>query len=119
MDAGERFGLAVREIGERDLDALAELLRRVFADRFLGYMGRRFLRLYYAEFIGRERNRGYVAFLGGKPVGFAVGTTELDGFYRRFFLRRPISISALGCFRLFIASRKFLVCEFPLSRPVT
>ena len=104
LPAEDRFGLEVREIGVGDLDALAELHRRVFADRFLGYMGRRFLRFYYAEFIGRERNRGYVALQGGKPVGFAVGTAELDGFYQRFFRRRPVSMSLLAIWR-FVVSR--------------
>ncbi len=104
MDKEERFELEVREIQAGDLDALTELHRRVFADRFLSYMGRRFLRLYYAEFIGRELNRGCVALQGGKPVGFAVGTAELDGFYRRFFFRHPVSISLLAVWR-FVVSR--------------
>jgi ribosomal protein S18 acetylase RimI-like enzyme len=93
----------IREILEADLALLARLHVRVFADRFLGYMGERFLRRYYSEFIGREGNHGFVALEGDEPVGFVVGTENLDALYGRFFRRSPITISLLAAWRFIVS----------------
>ena len=98
----------VRPVLRDDIPALARLHREIFGERFLGYMGEPFLRLYHGEFAGIEGNAGFVALVQGSPVGFVVGTVDVDQFYAPFFRRHPFPLAALGLWRLLVsrAARK-------------
>jgi ribosomal protein S18 acetylase RimI-like enzyme len=83
----------IRLLERRDLRAAAELHQRVFADYFLGHMGRRFLELFYAEFVGNPGNYGFVAIREHRLVGTVIGSVDLDRFFHDFYRRRFLSLA--------------------------
>ena len=103
LRSNENESLVIRHMSREDVPALARLHIEIFGERFLGYMGERFLRLYHGEFVGIEGNPGFVALEDGSPIGFVVGTVDVDSFYGPFFRRHPFSLAAQGIWRLLVS----------------
>ena len=75
----------VRSMRADDIAEVAMLHRLVFPDYFLSHMGQRFVERFYAEFVDRGTNYGFVAISDGELVGAVVGTVDSGGFYNRFY----------------------------------
>jgi ribosomal protein S18 acetylase RimI-like enzyme/ubiquinone/menaquinone biosynthesis C-methylase UbiE len=82
----------VAPMSSHDVDAVVCLHQQVFPEYFLSSLGCRFLRHYYAEFLGRDDAFGFVANVDGRTVGFVVGVLDAAAFYRRFYKRRFASL---------------------------
>jgi ribosomal protein S18 acetylase RimI-like enzyme len=80
-------------MGSEDIAAAASLHRRVFPDYFLTHMGQRFLERFYADFVGRRVNYGFVAVSRGRVVGSVVGTVDSGSFFDRFYRRHFPSLA--------------------------
>jgi ribosomal protein S18 acetylase RimI-like enzyme len=87
--------LVYRPLRTADLGAAAALHRAVFSDHFLGHMDRRFLELFYGEFVAGPGELGWVAERDGRLVGATIGTTDAPGMYARFYRRHLPRLAAL------------------------
>ena len=70
------------------LDAIVEIHLLAFKSFFLESLGKRFLKELYCGFISDPSGVCLVAVDGTVVVGFAAGTTQPDGFFRRLLRRR-------------------------------
>lgn len=93
-------------VSARDLTALHTALLR---ESPVVLLGQRFMEQFYYTTLVREGVlRGAVAYVGGAPAGFIVGTIESAGFMRRALRRHPlrlagiIGVSVLGDPRRFV-----------------
>lgn len=78
-------------------DALAGLHLEAFPGFFLTSLGRRFLRLLYAGFMSAPEAICLVAEDNGDTLGFAAGTVNPAGFFRRLLRQRALAF-ALAAF---------------------
>lgn len=70
------------------LDAIVQIHLAAFEGFFLESMGEQFLKELYHGFLVEPSGLCLVAIDGKDVVGFAAGTTEPEGFFRRLFRRR-------------------------------
>lgn len=85
----DRLDITIDYLRPDDLAEIAILYEKSFSNHFLGHMGRRFLKLFCAQFVNSSTNFGYVAKCNDKLVGFLLGTINrapFHQFYRQNFL---------------------------------
>jgi len=70
-----------------DVESVTYIHLSSFAGFFLSFMGLHFLREFYKTILLDESGIALVSAQAGGISGFAVGTTEPDGFYKRTILR--------------------------------
>lgn len=82
-------GVAVRPMAKTDVDLVVATHLSAMPDFFLTTLGGGFLRMYYGALIDDPTAIACVA-VGdsGAVAGFAVGSTNPSGFYRRLLVRR-------------------------------
>ncbi len=77
----------IRPMKLADLDSVVDIHLSSFTGFFLSFMGSHFLREFYKTALLDESSIALVSGQGGNIYGFAVGTTEPCGFYRRTILK--------------------------------
>ncbi|MDR3543952.1 MAG: GNAT family N-acetyltransferase [Desulfosporosinus sp.] len=77
-----QLNIQLDHIRLNDLPEIALLYKDTFAEHFLGHMDQDFLKLFCSQFMNSPTNFGYVAKCKGKPVGFLLGTTDNEPFYK-------------------------------------
>jgi ribosomal protein S18 acetylase RimI-like enzyme len=83
-----RLPILVRAATERDLPYVIDIHLEAFRGFFLSQLGKRFLKELYTGFFSETGTIFLVAADEGGIVGFAVGTVNPDGFFRKLLLRR-------------------------------
>lgn len=71
---------------------MADIHDRSFRNFFLTSLGRRFLSSFYAAIITSEEGCSNGIFVEGTLAGFAVGTTNVSGFYSRLLKSHMVSM---------------------------
>ena len=84
VDCGRGF---VRDATGADLAQIVAVHRSAFPGFFLTVLGDRFLGELYRGFLHDPSSICLVAEDAGQPIGFVVGTTEPQGFFKRLLLR--------------------------------
>jgi len=89
--------MTIRDMEQRDLDAVVEVHRTAFPGFFLTRMGRRFLRAYYETALDYAPTIALVCEEqpGSALRGFVVGFREPQGFYALFSARRRRLLPAI------------------------
>jgi len=85
----------IRTMTSSDLGQIVRLHQDVFSGHFLTHLGERVLTRFYREFVDTPGNLATLSVLGGKVVGFVVGTSDVDLFYRRFYRRNGLALAPL------------------------
>ncbi len=80
----------LKDDDSRTLEALVVLHLAAFPGFFLTQLGKPFLRLLYAGFVGRDNGICIVDEVGGAVVGFAAGTTQPDLFFKQLLRRNGL-----------------------------
>lgn len=94
MSADQRQGnpvgdIVVRSMAKADVDVVVTTHLSAMPDFFLSSLGSAFLKTYYAALIDDPAAVAFVAAEDDRAVvGFAVGSTNPSGFYRRLLARR-------------------------------
>lgn len=80
----------VTPIDGRHIDEIVETHMRAFPTFFLTFLGRRFLKEFYASFLVDDQGMGFVAEAepDGKVLGAVVGPLVPDGYFKRLLKRR-------------------------------
>jgi len=110
----------IEPLTRENLDAAAEVHRRAFPGYFLANLGRRFLRLYYDDFVESPIAFGFVAVDEGtgRPLGAVVGALD-GGAFRRLSVRRHLVRKMLLAFgRLFCSLRLWGQAAVRLGRAI-
>lgn len=90
-----RVSVVARPMTRLDVDSVVMTHRSAMPDFFLSSMGTSFLKTYYASLIYDPTAIARVAIdSSGDVVGFAVGSTNPSGFYRRLLTRRWLAFAA-------------------------
>lgn len=89
----ESGDVVIRALSSNDLDEVVYLHTEVFPDDFLTYLGRKVLRLFYAQFVDTSKNIALVAETSGNIVGFVMGTLQAPSLYRKFYRRHFVKIA--------------------------
>ena len=76
----------IRPMRLADVESVVRIHLSSFAGFFLSFMGPRFLREFYKATLLDESGLALVSTQADGIAGFAVGTTEPVGFYRRIIL---------------------------------
>jgi len=76
-----------------DVKSLVELHQAAFPGFFLTSLGHRFLRLLYRSLVDAESGVCIVAENGQGVLGFAVGTTEPDAFFKTLLRKQGLSFA--------------------------
>ncbi len=90
---------AIRRIASSDsstIAAVVDIHLRTFDGFFLTFLGRGFLKLLYRSYAEHENSGIFVAFDGGRPVGFLAYSGDLSGLYRRMIRKRLIQFAWCG-----------------------
>jgi GNAT superfamily N-acetyltransferase len=82
------LNVEIRPMRIGDIDAVTAVHLAAFPDFFLSFLGRRFLRELYRAVLADPNGMAFVAVAGSEVIGFAVGTVNSSGFYRRVARRR-------------------------------
>jgi dTDP-4-amino-4,6-dideoxygalactose transaminase/ribosomal protein S18 acetylase RimI-like enzyme len=85
--------MIIRQMEADDVHGVVKTHLDAFAKFFLSFLGPRFLRQFYAAIVNDQAGVAMVAMENGDVIGFAAGTTEPTGFYRRFLRRRFAAVS--------------------------
>lgn len=80
----------------RHLNGIVECHLESFKGFFLSFLGKDFLKLLYSEVIRSNLGFGVVLQENKKVVGFAIGTKQISGFYKRLLLRRGLKFFVLS-----------------------
>jgi len=92
-DSSERP--TIRTMTSRHLGQIVRLHQDVFPGHFLTHLGERVLTRFYREFVDTAGDLATLSVLGDKVVGFVVGTSDVDLFYRRFYRRNGLALVPL------------------------
>lgn len=84
----DREPVKLRVARSEDVAAMTRIHLMAFPGFFLSFLGPRFLRVLYAATIADRTGVALVAHDDHRILGFATGTTEPSGFYRRLLVRR-------------------------------
>jgi ribosomal protein S18 acetylase RimI-like enzyme len=88
-----------------DLRFAAELHRRFLGHGLFPALGPTFLRAYLATYLVSPFAMALVAAIGGRPVGFLVGTIDDRLHYRYVLRRRGLRLAILGAVGLLVRPR--------------
>jgi len=106
----------VRCMIPQDIEAVVHLHVQAFPKFFLTSMGKPFLRLLYMGFITQPNGLFLVAENAGTVIGFAVGTADPSGFFRRLLRRQGFRFACAATSGLLryplLATRKCLGALF-------
>jgi GNAT superfamily N-acetyltransferase len=75
-------------LAENHLDAVVDIHLRAFPSFFLSFLGPRFLREFYANFVHDPCGIAFVAREGERLLGAVVGAEHAAGFYKRLLAKR-------------------------------
>ena len=78
-------GLVVRKLKIEDSQAIANLHFDSFKGFFLTSLGVSFLKIFYNAVLSNSKGLGVGIFYKGQLLGFAVGTSNKEGFYKTIF----------------------------------
>lgn len=80
--------MVTREATLKDCDSITEIHLRSFDNFFLSSLGRRFLKIFYKACIKNPESIAVVCCSpAGEIVGFAVGTSRSEGYYRKLLIK--------------------------------
>jgi GNAT superfamily N-acetyltransferase len=87
----------IRTLYSEDALKIAELHHIAFPNFFLTSLGKRFLTVFYKSILESEDGFGVGFFENKNLVGFAIGTTKPNGFYKRLAQKNfiPLTIAAI------------------------
>lgn len=75
---------------KKHLEAVVNCHLESFQGFFLSFLGPKFLKLLYSEIINSVNGLGVVAIRGNELVGFAIGSMDTPGLFKRLVLRRVL-----------------------------
>jgi ribosomal protein S18 acetylase RimI-like enzyme len=110
--SGTDSGLRIVSANLFHLDAIVQIHLASFEGFFLESMGKRFLKELYRGFLVEPSGLCLVAIDRKDVVGFVVGTTQPEGFFRRLLRRRWLAFVSAGTTSLILhpipVGKKFL-----------
>lgn len=93
-----------RPMTAADVPQMAEVHLDVFEGYFMTHMGRRFISLYYSQYLDHPHAYPVVAINSGRVIGFIVGACDMGALERRFYRRHFLTLGVIIVTR-FIVNR--------------
>jgi ribosomal protein S18 acetylase RimI-like enzyme len=90
----------IKSLTSKDAKLIAEIHLNAFPNFFLTSLGKRFLAVFYSKILKNEVGYGIGFFENDKLLGFAIGTTTPNGFYKRLAKKNflPFTLAAIPSF---------------------
>lgn len=90
----------IRSLSSKDALQIAKLHHNSFPNFFLTSLGKKFLTVFYKSVLDSADGYGIGIFENNNLLGFAIGTTKPNGFYKRIAKKNflPLSIAAIPSF---------------------